>query len=67
MKHQKYMMKIANIAPKVDILLVETVSSLKQAKGVLASTDKETKPVWISFSVDDQDGTKLRSGENHKI
>ena len=56
--------KIANIAPKVDILLVETVSSLKQAKGVLASTDKESKPVWISFSVDDQDGTKLRSGEN---
>ena len=48
----------------VDILLVETVCSLKQAKGVLAATDNSNKPVWISFSVDDNDGTKLRSGEN---
>ncbi len=48
----------------VDILLVETVCSLKQAEGVLAATDNSNKPVWISFSVDDNDGTKLRSGEN---
>ena len=59
-----YAEKVESIAPKVDILLVETVCSLKQAKGVLAATDKSNKPVWISFSVDDKDGTKLRSGEN---
>ena len=59
-----YKEKVQSIAPKVDILLVETVCSLKQAKGVLAATDNSNKPVWISFSVDDKDGTKLRSGEN---
>ena len=59
-----YKEKVESIAPMVDILLVETVCSLKQAKGVLAATDKSNKPVWISFSVDDNDGTKLRSGEN---
>ncbi len=59
-----YKEKVESIAPMVDILLVETVCSLKQAKGVLAATDYSNKPVWISFSVDDNDGTKLRSGEN---
>ncbi len=59
-----YKEKVESIAPMVDILLVETVCSLKQAKGVLAATDNGNKPVWISFSVDDKDGTKLRSGEN---
>lgn len=59
-----YKEKVESIAPMVDILLVETVCSLKQAEGVLAATDNSNKPVWISFSVDDNDGTKLRSGEN---
>ena len=59
-----YKEKVESIAPMVDILLVETVCSLKQAKGVLVATDNSNKPVWISFSVDDNDGTKLRSGEN---
>ena len=59
-----YKEKVESIAPMVDILLVETVCSLKQAKGVLAATDNSNKPVWISFSVDDNDGTRLRSGEN---
>ena len=59
-----YKEKVESIAPMVDILLVETVCSLKQAEGVLAATDNSNKPVWISFSVDDKDGTRLRSGEN---
>ena len=59
-----YKEKVESIAPMVDILLVETVCSLKQAEGVLAATDNSNKPVWISFSVDDNDGTRLRSGEN---
>ena len=59
-----YKEKVESIAPMVDILLVETVCSLKQAEGVLPATDNSNKPVWISFSVDDNDGTRLRSGEN---
>ncbi|MCX7565638.1 homocysteine S-methyltransferase family protein [Sulfitobacter sp. F26169L] len=50
---------------RVDVLLAETVSSLQEAEGVFqgyAASGTE-KPLWIAFSVDDTDGTKLRSGE----
>ena len=55
---------VAHLAAQTDFLLIETVSSLKQAEGALRATDKTDKPVWIAFSVDDFDGSKLRSGEN---
>ena len=32
----------------------------------MRASEKIQKPVWISFSVDDFDGSKLRSGENLK-
>lgn len=47
----------------IDIFLIETVCSLQEAEGALSGTSPSTKPVWIAFSVDDEDGTKLRSGE----
>jgi homocysteine S-methyltransferase len=47
----------------VDLILIETVSSLLEAEGALTGTLSSPKPVWISFSVRDDDGTKLRSGE----
>ena len=49
--------------PNVDLFLIETASSVDQAKGALMACEKSNKPVWVSFSVDDEDGTKLRSGE----
>jgi homocysteine S-methyltransferase len=48
---------------RVDLLLAETVSSVQEAEGLFAATAKSDLPVWIAFSVDDQDGTHLRSGE----
>ncbi len=55
---------IANMmAGRVDFLLAETVSSLQQAEGVFAGTAEAAEPLWIAFSVDDVDGTRLRSGE----
>jgi len=48
---------------RVDLLLLETVSSLQEARGALRGTVHSTAPVWIAFSVDDHDGTRLRSGE----
>lgn len=48
---------------KVDLLLIETVSSLLEAEGALLGTQTLSKPVWIAFTVNDDDGTKLRSGE----
>ena len=50
-------------APYVDRYLIETVSSLDHVRATLAGASGHGKPVWLSVSVDDHDGTKLRSGE----
>lgn len=56
---------IKQMGPQVDLILAETVSSLQEAEGVFQgyASSGSDKPLWISFSVDDEDGTKLRSGE----
>lgn len=48
---------------RVDLFLIETVSSILQARGALAGCAETKLPVWLSVSVDDEDGTRLRSGE----
>lgn len=50
-------------ADYVDVHILETMASVDQAKGGLMGASVTGKPVWISLSVDDEDGTKLRSGE----
>ena len=50
-------------APYVDHFLIETVSALEHVRTSLAGVSRHGKPVWLSVSVDDYDGTKLRSGE----
>ena len=52
------------LSTQVDLLLIETMSSIDQADGALRAVKKCDKPFWIAFSVDDFDGSKLRSGEN---
>ena len=47
----------------VDAHILETMSSVDQARGGLMGAGVTGKPVWLSLSVDDADGTKLRSGE----
>ena len=47
----------------VDIFIAETMSSVDQARGALMAMSQFDKQVWVSLSVDDIDGTKLRSGE----
>ena len=51
------------IAPHVDLILCETVASVAHAKAVLEAATATGKPVWLSLTVDDVDGTRLRSGE----
>lgn len=48
-----------------DILIFETVASVHHAKVVLEAIKRvrPTKAVWVSFTVADNDGLKLRSGE----
>jgi len=52
------------IAPAVDLIIGETVSSIAQGKAVLEAALPTGKPVWLAFTVSDNDGSKLRSGED---
>ena len=51
------------LAPHVDLILIETAASIEAAEGAVIGAQSAAKPVWLSVSVDDHDGTKLRSGE----
>jgi homocysteine S-methyltransferase len=51
------------MAPSVDILLFETIASVDAGRACLAAGRTTGKPVWLSFTVDDEDGSLLRSGE----
>ncbi|SMX42103.1 homocysteine S-methyltransferase family protein [Octadecabacter ascidiaceicola] len=65
--HDEAVAKFAEVAAQtgdsVDLILCETVVSLDQTRAILEGALSVGKPVWISFSVSDQDGTLLRSGE----
>ncbi len=60
---QMYEEPVRLLSPHCDLLLVETMSSVDQADGALRAAMKSDKPVWLAMSVDDDDGSKLRSGE----
>ena len=51
------------LAPQVDLILLETMASIAQATGALRGAAAAGKPVWLSVTVADADGTRLRSGE----
>ncbi|GHC31031.1 MULTISPECIES: homocysteine S-methyltransferase family protein [Gemmobacter] len=51
------------LAPKVDFILLETLSTVAQAEGALKGAVQAGKPVWLSVSVHDRQGDRLRSGE----
>lgn len=48
---------------RVDLFLIETASSVAQAEGALRGCRSATKPVWLAVTVNDDDGSLLRSGE----
>ena len=51
------------LAPHVDLILIETAASVEAAEGAVLGAQAAGRPVWLSVSVDDHDGTRLRSGE----
>lgn len=54
-------------SPFVDLWLAETMSSIAEADvaaAVIADRCGRDLPVWMSFTVDDHDGSRLRSGES---
>jgi homocysteine S-methyltransferase len=58
-----YAEKARILGPHVDVVLCETMSSIELARGALIGAQAAGKPVWLSVSVDDRDGRRLRSGE----
>lgn len=65
--HEKAVAQFAEVAallaPAVDLLNFETVPSVAAARACLEAGRATGLPVWLSFTVDDADGTRLRSGE----
>lgn len=49
---------------QVDLVIAETVVSLDHTKAILYGAKAAHAPLWLAFSVDDEDGTKLRNGES---
>nr|WP_171726150.1 homocysteine S-methyltransferase family protein [Ruegeria sp. HKCCD6604]NOC92236.1 homocysteine S-methyltransferase [Ruegeria sp. HKCCD6604] len=60
---EKFAELVAMMAARVDLFLIETVSSIQEAEGAMRGTAGCGKPVWLSLSVNDDDGSLLRSGE----
>lgn len=52
-----------HLAEDSDLLIGETISSVAHARDLLTAALPFGKPVWLALSVDDSDGTRLRSGE----
>lgn len=60
---QIYAEHVALMKDRVDLFLLETMSSVEQAAGGLLATCGQGKPVWLAVTVKDDDGNLLRSGE----
>lgn len=54
---------VHRLAPRVDLIIFETVASTLHAEGALAAARDAPVPVWLSVTVEDDDGARLRSGE----
>lgn len=67
-EHDKAVALYAEVARQhadwADLVICETVPSLTHADAILDGAAVAGKPVWIGFTIDDEDGTKLRSGES---
>ena len=51
------------LAQTFDLIICESVASLIHAETIIAGATVAGKPIWLALTVDDEDGTKLRSGE----
>ena len=54
---------VAAQADRVDLFLCETMLSAAEARAATTAARESGKPVWTALSVNDADGTLLRSGE----
>ncbi|MCF7802710.1 MAG: homocysteine S-methyltransferase family protein [Candidatus Marinimicrobia bacterium] len=59
----EYEQIVAIQAPHVDLFLIETISNVKEAKAAVEAARHGGKPVWLSFTLSDDNPNQLRSGE----
>ncbi len=52
------------LAPHVDLLLCETMSSAAEALAAASAATQTGKPVWVSFTLHEDQSGRLRSGES---
>ena len=60
---EHYARIVALQAPRVDVLLAETMSAVFEIEITTEAMRAADKPFWVAISVDDRDGTTMRSGE----
>ena len=58
-----YRQMVAQQQQGVDVFVAETMSLLREAKAATLAGVESQLPTWVSFTVDDENGTRLRSGE----
>lgn len=61
---ERYRDIVAEQKDDVTVFKCETMSTIREAKASVVAAAETGIPVWCSFSVMDEDGTKLRSGES---
>ncbi|MGF1527654.1 MAG: homocysteine S-methyltransferase family protein [Candidatus Competibacterales bacterium] len=61
---EDYRRIVAAQAHGVDFFLCETLPSIAEARVATTAARESGKPVWTALTVDDADGTRLRSGES---
>lgn len=54
---------VAQQAGRVDLFLCETMGSIAEARAATTAAAETGLPVWTALTVDDTDGSRLRSGE----
>ena len=59
-----YRRVVAQQADDMDVLICETLSSIKEVEAAVQAGAESGLPVWCGMSTKDQDGTVLRSGES---
>lgn len=50
-------------APHVDLILCETMGSIDEARAAVTGANTTGRPVWVSWTLHDDDTGRLRSGE----
>jgi S-methylmethionine-dependent homocysteine/selenocysteine methylase len=58
-----YQEMVGHLTAYVDLFLCETMSTADEARAAAQAASESGKPVWVSWSLRDDDSARLRSGE----